>query len=204
MPTISEVCVVYCTDNCTSSDCRSVSGNNPFRINSIVNGTSYNISLSLRNDFGESGQTTALYSEGKAVSAINISIYMVHLYDLYFIRLWHNQFDVFHLAILLNLQLTICFCHREQWRTMCNHSYTNQWVVSSINLSETNEMLRFEYPSTLIRTNRMRIYTDVDIWLEELQINGWLNVNFTVNNQIAFLTLSIFLHLHSTWTPNLC
>ena len=55
---------MYCTDNCMSSDCRSVSGNNPFRINNIVNGTSYNISLLLRNDFGESGQTTALYSEG--------------------------------------------------------------------------------------------------------------------------------------------
>ena len=65
MPTINEVCVVYCTgDNCTSSDCRSVSGNNPFLINNTVNGTSYNISVSLRNDFGESGQTTALYGEG--------------------------------------------------------------------------------------------------------------------------------------------
>ena len=43
-------------------------GNDPFRIENIVNGTSYNISVSLRNDFGESGQTTALYGEGKIVS----------------------------------------------------------------------------------------------------------------------------------------
>ena len=63
MPTISEVCVMYCTDNCTSSDCVSVSGNNPFRINNTVNGTSYNISVSLRNDFGESTQTTMVYGE---------------------------------------------------------------------------------------------------------------------------------------------
>ena len=65
MPTISEVCVMYCIgDNCMSSDCVSVSGNNPFRIINTVNGTSYNISVSLRNDFGQSGQTTALYGEG--------------------------------------------------------------------------------------------------------------------------------------------
>ena len=65
MPTVNVVCVMYCTgDNCTSSGCVSVSGNNPFLINNIVNGTSYNISVSLRNDFAESGQTTALYGEG--------------------------------------------------------------------------------------------------------------------------------------------
>ena len=65
MPPIRFVCFVYCIgDNCTSSDCVSVSGNNPFRTDTIVNGTSYNISVSLMNDFGESGQTTALYGEG--------------------------------------------------------------------------------------------------------------------------------------------
>ena len=65
MPEVNEVCVVYCIgDNCTSSGCVSVSDNNPFRIDNIVNGTSYNVSVSLRNDFGESGQTTALYGEG--------------------------------------------------------------------------------------------------------------------------------------------
>ena len=65
MPEVSDVCVIYCTgDNCTSLGCVSVSGNNPFRINNTVNGTSYNISVSLRNDFGQSGQTTALYGEG--------------------------------------------------------------------------------------------------------------------------------------------
>ena len=42
-------------------------GNDPFRIENIVNGTSYNINLLLRNDFGESGQTTDLYGEGKIV-----------------------------------------------------------------------------------------------------------------------------------------
>ena len=69
MPTVNEVCVMYCIgDNCTSSGCVSVSGNNdPLLINNTVNGTSYNISVSLRNDFGESGQTTALYGEGKIV-----------------------------------------------------------------------------------------------------------------------------------------
>ena len=64
MPTVNKVCVMYCIgDNCTSSDCVSVSGNNPFRINNTVNGTSYNISVSLRNDFGESTQTTMVYGE---------------------------------------------------------------------------------------------------------------------------------------------
>ena len=43
-------------------------GNDPFRIENIVNGTNYNINASLRNDFGESGQTTDLYGEDKIVS----------------------------------------------------------------------------------------------------------------------------------------
>ena len=64
MPPIRFVCFVYCIgDNCTSSSC-ATADNNPFRTDTIVNGTSYNISVSLRNDFAESGQTTALYGEG--------------------------------------------------------------------------------------------------------------------------------------------
>jgi len=51
-----------------------MSGNNPFRIDNIVNGTSYNISVSLRNDFGESGQTTALYGESKAISVTYVGL----------------------------------------------------------------------------------------------------------------------------------
>ena len=60
MPTLPlrDICVNYCTgDNCTD-ECRSILGNRPFRINNIVNGTNYTVSLSLRNDFGQSGQTT--------------------------------------------------------------------------------------------------------------------------------------------------
>ena len=91
MPTINKVCVVYCTgDNCTSSDCVSVSGNNPFLINNIVNGTSYNISVSLRNDFGQSRQNTPeLYGESKAVSVMDIhmTVYIVYVYDFYLVRL---------------------------------------------------------------------------------------------------------------------
>ena len=64
MPVISEVCFVYCAgDNCTSPDCRPESGNNPFRISNTVNGTTYSVNISLRNDFGQSGQTTTLYGE---------------------------------------------------------------------------------------------------------------------------------------------
>ena len=63
-----------------------MSDNNPFRINSIVPGTNYTISLSLRNSFGQSGQTTTLYGEGKAVSAMNVSVYMVYVYVFFFIR----------------------------------------------------------------------------------------------------------------------
>ena len=56
---------VSCTalETTTLSGCVSVSGNNPFLINNIINGTSYNISVSLMNDFGESGHITALYGE---------------------------------------------------------------------------------------------------------------------------------------------
>ena len=76
-PQTTDVCVNYCIqDNCTD-ECRPMSDNYPFRINNIVNGTNYTISLSLRNSFGQSGQTTGLYGEGKAVSAMNINIYIV-------------------------------------------------------------------------------------------------------------------------------
>jgi len=64
-----------------------VSGNNPFRINNIVPGANYTISLSLRNSFNQSGQTTTFYGEGKAVSAMNTSIYIVYAYEFYFSRL---------------------------------------------------------------------------------------------------------------------
>ena len=75
MPPITDICVNYCTgDNCTY-ECRPMSGNNPFRIDNIVNGTNYTISVSLRNDFGQSGQTTALYGEGKAVSVTYVGLY---------------------------------------------------------------------------------------------------------------------------------
>ena len=50
-----------------------MSGNDPFRINNIVRGTTYNISLSLRNDFGQSGETAPqLYGECKMVSSVDI------------------------------------------------------------------------------------------------------------------------------------
>ena len=58
---------------------------NPFRIKNIVPGKNYTISLSLRNSFGQSGQTTALYGEGKAVSAMNVSVYIMY-YVFFFIR----------------------------------------------------------------------------------------------------------------------
>ena len=46
-------------------------GNDPFRINNIVNGT-YNISLSLRNDFGQSGETAPeLYGECKHYACLD-------------------------------------------------------------------------------------------------------------------------------------
>ena len=51
------------------SECHPVSGNNSFRINNIVRGENYAVSLSLRNDFGRSGQTTSeLYGESKTIS----------------------------------------------------------------------------------------------------------------------------------------
>ena len=68
-PQIREVCVNYCTEGNCTSEC---SENNPFRINNIITGAIYNVSVSLRNDFGESGQTTALYGEGKIVSTVDI------------------------------------------------------------------------------------------------------------------------------------
>ena len=62
-PPITEVCVNCTGDNCTF-ECRNGSTNNPFRINNIVNGTNYTVSLSLRNDFAQSGQTAPeLYGE---------------------------------------------------------------------------------------------------------------------------------------------
>ena len=65
-------------------------GNNPFRINNIVNGTNYTISVSLRNDFGQSGESTPeLYGEGKTVSImdIHVTVYIVYVYDFYLVRL---------------------------------------------------------------------------------------------------------------------
>ena len=58
-----------------------MSGNNPFRIDNITNGATYNVNISLRNDFGQSGQATELYGEGKAVSAMNVSVYVYVLSD---------------------------------------------------------------------------------------------------------------------------
>ena len=45
-----------------------MSGNNPFRINNIVPGENYTISVSLRNDFGQSGESASqLYGEVKVL-----------------------------------------------------------------------------------------------------------------------------------------
>ena len=55
---LRDICVKYCIGDICTDECRPVSGNRPFRINNIVNGTNYTVSLSLRNDFGQSGQTT--------------------------------------------------------------------------------------------------------------------------------------------------
>ena len=61
-PAISDACVSYCIgENCTMTECRPVP--DPFRIDNITFGESYNVSVSLRNGFGQSGQTTALYGE---------------------------------------------------------------------------------------------------------------------------------------------
>ena len=64
-----------------------MSGNNPFLIDNITTGATYNVNISLRNDFGRSGQATELYGEGKAVSAMNVSVYMVYVYVFFFIKL---------------------------------------------------------------------------------------------------------------------
>ena len=66
-PPLMQVCVNCIGDNCTYK-CRPVSGNNPFRINNIVRGANYTISLSLRNDLGQSGGSAPeLYGEGRTV-----------------------------------------------------------------------------------------------------------------------------------------
>jgi len=49
-----------------------VSGNNPFRIDNITNGATYNVNISLRNNFGRSGQATEIYGEGKTVSTVDL------------------------------------------------------------------------------------------------------------------------------------
>ena len=54
----SDICVNYCTGDYCTDECRSIISNRPFRINNIINGTNYTVSLSLRSDFGQSGQTT--------------------------------------------------------------------------------------------------------------------------------------------------
>ena len=74
-PQITEVCVNYCTEGNCTSEC---SDDNPFRININTTGSTYNVSVSLRNDFGESGQTTTLYGEGKIVSTVDIIECMVY------------------------------------------------------------------------------------------------------------------------------
>ena len=80
-PPITEVCVNCIGDNCTF-ECHNASSNNPFRINNIVNGTNYTISLSLRNDFGQSRQTTPeLYGEDKAASVVYVSVYARFCYS---------------------------------------------------------------------------------------------------------------------------
>ena len=76
MPAITEVCVNCSGDNCTY-ECRPVSGNNPFRINNIVPGENYTVSLSLRNDFGRSGESVPqLYGEAQTVLSWT---YVVHI-----------------------------------------------------------------------------------------------------------------------------
>ena len=70
---VTDICVNYCTGGNCTSECRNGSTNNPFRINNIVNGTNYTISLSLRSDFGQSGESAPeLYGEGKTVSVMDI------------------------------------------------------------------------------------------------------------------------------------
>ena len=67
-PFITEVCANCIGVNCMS-ECRPVSGNNPFRINNIVNGTNYTVSLSLSSVFGRSEEgAPELYGEGKLIT----------------------------------------------------------------------------------------------------------------------------------------
>ena len=64
-PPAREVCVSCIGVNCMS-ECRPVSGNNPFRINNIANGTNYTVSLSLSSVFGQSEEgAPELYGESK-------------------------------------------------------------------------------------------------------------------------------------------
>ena len=87
MPNVSEVCFVYCIgDNCSSPDCRNNPDNTPFRINNTVNGTTYTVNISLGNDFGQSGQTTALYGEC-------IKQFLLQKYCVLFSRLIVEPFD---------------------------------------------------------------------------------------------------------------
>ena len=70
---ITDICVNYCIEGNCTYECRPMSGNNPFRIDNIVNGTSYNISLSLRSNFGQSGQTIPeLYGKALTLCAMDI------------------------------------------------------------------------------------------------------------------------------------
>ena len=88
MPAITEVCVNCTGDNCTY-ECRPVSDNNPFRVNNIVPGENYTVSLSLRNDFGRSEESAPeLYGEGKAVSVNDI--YGVHLSEMITMFMFFN------------------------------------------------------------------------------------------------------------------
>ena len=81
MPAITEVCINCTRDNCTY-ECHPVSGNNPFRINNVVSGINYTISLSLRNDFGQSGESAPkLYGEGKTV-LLRYGVYGVYISEI--------------------------------------------------------------------------------------------------------------------------
>ena len=88
----SDICVNYCSEGNCTDECRSITGNQPFRINNIMNGTNYTVSLSLRNDFGQSGQTTPelfgkaiLYVVCKAIAFLLwICIYVVCIIQLIF------------------------------------------------------------------------------------------------------------------------
>ena len=93
-PPPSDICVNYCTGGSCTDECRPITGNQPLRINNIVKGTNYTVSLSLRNDFGESGQTTPeLFGKAKAF-LLWICTWCVLLYSGYFSR--GCNFRVFH------------------------------------------------------------------------------------------------------------